>query len=811
MNNLEEKTYVKLPILPLKNVVTLPRRVTPVRVGRLFSINAVEQAIKAGSEIFVTAQKDSAVERPDLKDIYDVGVISRILQSSTEKDGSLKLLIEGLRRAKIIKFFDKPNFLMASLEELESIPLLDESKKKALVRQIHTLFKEYVTLDDRFSTEIYNLVKEIKDLESLIDAIAIQLNLDQAICQTLLEAIDLEERALKLYGIISSEIEILKTEINIKRRVQKQVEKHQKDYYLNEQMRAISRELGREDSVREVEDFRTKAKRLKLSTEAFDKVITECKKLELMQPNSPEASVSRNYIDWLLNIPWHATTKDKVGIQVAENILNSSHAGMKKAKERILEFIAAKKFAGEKLTKTPIICLVGPPGVGKTSLAESIALALGRVFVKISLGGLRDEAEIRGHRKTYIGSSVGKIIQVMKKAKVINPVILLDEIDKLASDFRGDPASALLEALDPEQNKKFSDHFLEVEYDLSKVMFVATANMMDNIPYPLLDRMELISLSGYTSEEKFSIAVNFLLPKLKVEHGLATQQITLPDELIYKIINDYTREAGVRQLNQVLAKVMRKSIQLLLADKKLKSVKFTEELLLSWLGPEKFKPYSRNLTQRIGVCTGLAWTEVGGDVLEVEASLFSGKGALTLTGQLGEVMQESAQAALSYVRANEQTLGIKKNFYSESDIHVHVPEGAIPKDGPSAGITVTTALVSILTKRAVKADIAMTGEITLRGRVLPVGGLKEKILAAIRLGIKTVIIPQDNVNDIKDFLPEVQDKIKILFASNIETVLEHALEKHADKAEEKEAKIPDKKSKQVKKSSRKKISKLKNL
>lgn len=791
--NLENKD-LKLAVLPLKNVVTLPRRVTPVRVGRQFSLNAVDYALKESGEVFVTAQKDSNVEKPGIDDIYQIGVKSRILQSSNEKDGSVKLLVEGIKRAKIVSYHDLDDFMVASVEEIDSIPVKDENNEKALVRQIHTLFKEYSAFEDRLSTEIYNLVKEIKDLDSLVDAVAIQMNLDQKVSQEILELLDLEARAIKICGIISGEIEIIKTERNIRKRVQKQVEKNQKDYYLNEQMRAISRELGREDSAQEVDEFRKKVKSLKLSKEAGDKVLSECKKLELMQPSSPEATVSRNYIDWLLGVPWSKTTKDTVGIDEAAKILDSSHAGMKKPKERILEFIATKKFAGDKLSKSPIICFAGPPGVGKTSLAETIAKSLGRVFIKISLGGLRDEAEIRGHRKTYIGSAAGKIIQAMRKAQVVNPVILLDEIDKISSDFRGDPSSALLEALDPEQNNKFSDHFLEVDYDLSKTMFIATANTTEGIPYPLLDRMEVISLSGYTAEEKLEIAQKFLVPKLLDEHGLVFDQIGLSSEIIKILIEQYTREAGVRQLGQLIAKVLRKSIQILLLEKKKKFVEITKELIAKWLGPEKYRPYKRAGDQQIGVCTGLAWTEVGGDILEVEISIFKGKGALTLTGQLGEVMQESAQAALSYVRSNEKALGIKNNFYTSSDLHIHVPEGSIPKDGPSAGVTIATALVSLLTNRPVDPGVAMTGEITLRGRVLPVGGLKEKILAAIRLGIGTVIVPKENENDIKEFITEIEDKIRVVYAKDIETVLANALKpstkKHRIASSEKPTKKP---------------------
>ena len=542
-------------------------------------------------------------------------------------------------------------------------------------------------------------------------------------------------------------------------------------------MRAIHRELGREDFQQEISELRKKIKALKLPKEAAKKAESELKRLEQMQPTTPEATVSRHYIDWLFNVPWHQITKDNISLPEAEKILNSSHAGMQKVKERVVEFLAAKKFAGKNLKRAPILCLVGPPGVGKTSLAMSIADSLERKLVRISLGGMRDEAEIRGHRKTYIGAMPGKIIQSMKKAQVTNPVIVLDEIDKMSMDFRGDPASALLEVLDPEQNKAFSDYFLEVDYDLSNVMFITTANVMDNIPYPLLDRMELIELSGYTDKEKLEIAQNFLIPRLLKEYALNESQVLIKKKALILLVEEYTKEAGVRQLERVLAKVLRKSIQDLLKNKKLKNVSIDEKVLEKWLGAPRYRKPEKKIDRKPGLAVGLAWTELGGDILEVEITTFKGKGALTLTGQLGEVMQESAQAAMSYIRSRAKDLGLKEDFYSNLDVHMHVPEGAIPKDGPSAGITMAVALTSALTKIPVKSKLAMTGEVTLRGRVLGVGGLKEKLLAATRFGVTHVLVPKENERDIKEFGKELDSKLQITYVDSMDEVLDNALKR----------------------------------
>ncbi len=766
---------VFLPVLPLKNLVALPKSIVPVVVGRDVSIKAIEHAMHGNKEIFVTAQKAVDVESPTPDDIYHVGTRSIILQVAKLPNGTLKILVEGIVRSRIAQVVQTDKFLGVLAEDLMTMPLEKSPDVEALWRNLYDLFKEYIHLNEKLSTDLLALFHGPEDLDYLSDTVAVQMSLDFAERQLLLEMIDPKERALRMCVLLKREIEILKADQNIRKRVQSQVEKHQKDYYLTEQMRAIQRELGRDDFSQEIAELRKKAKKLKLSEEALEKVEVELRRLEQMQPMSPEAAVGRNYVDWLLSVPWHQASKDTVSLPQAEKILNASHASMKKPKERVIEFLAARKFAKDSLQHAPILCLVGPPGVGKTSFAQSIADALGRPMVRISLGGLRDEAEVRGHRRTYIGAMPGKVIQAMKRVKVVNPVVVLDEIDKMSMDFRGDPSSALLEVLDPEQNKSFVDHFLEVEYDLSKVMFIATANVMDNIPYPLLDRMEVIYLTGYTAAEKFEIAKKFLIPKLLKEHALLIEQIALSDVLLKKIIEDYTKEAGVRQLERALAKIFRKSIQLLLEKKDLTSVVVTEAMLESWLGVAQYRRDEKKRVDTIGVATGLAWTEVGGDILEIEVTVLKGKGALTMTGQLGEVMQESAQAAMSYLRSRAKDFGLKENFYSDIDVHIHVPEGAIPKDGPSAGITIASAITSALTQIAVRHDVAMTGEVTLRGRVLPVGGLKEKLLAASRFGITKVVVSASNEKDIKEFEQELDKSLSIVYVETMDEVITHAL------------------------------------
>lgn len=772
---LEEPMF--LPVLPLKNLVALPKSIIPVVVGRDFSIKAVDYAMAANKQVFVTAQKSVDTEKPTVDDVFVYGTRAVILQVARMTNGTLKILIEGVARSRIVEVTRNDDFLGVIAQDLPSVPVESSTETKALWRNLFELFKEFVGLNEKVAPDIIHLFKGPEDLDYLADTVAVQVYLDFNERQEILEELDLKQRVLRLAALLKNEIEILKAEQNIKKRVQSQVEKHQRDYYLNEQIRAIQRELGREDYQEELNEIRKKAKANKISKEALDKVENEIKRLEQMQPMSPEASISRNYIDWLVSLPWHKQTKDKLTLTQAEEMLEKSHSGMKKAKERVIEFLAARKFAKDALTRAPILCLVGAPGVGKTSLAQSIADALGRKMVRVSLGGVRDEAEVRGHRRTYIGAMPGKIIQIMKKVGVTNPLIVLDEIDKMAMDFRGDPASALLEVLDPEQNKDFADHFLEVGYDLSKVMFVTTANVVDNIPYPLLDRMEVIYLSGYTDQEKFDISKRFLLPKLFKEHALDITNINFSDALIKDVISEYSKEAGVRQLERLLAKIIRKCIQELLHDEKRKVVEVTSTLIEKWLGPAPFRKNERKHEDAVGVVTGLAWTEVGGDVLEIEVTILKGKGALTLTGQLGEVMQESAQAAMSYTRSRAKELGLKENFYADVDIHVHIPEGAIPKDGPSAGITIATALISALTKIPIKKSVAMTGEVTLRGRVLAIGGLKEKLLAAKRFEKTTVIIPKVNNKDLQEFKHEIGDDLEIVLVETMDEVLLAALTK----------------------------------
>jgi ATP-dependent Lon protease len=769
------RSYV-IPVLPLKNVVAWPRSIRPVAVGRDISIQAIEAALRDNREVFVTAQQSMDIEDPTLKDLYMTGTRATIVRVERFPNGVMKILIEGIVRARVLKPLDAVGYLAVEAEDIETPKDLKETQEKALWRSLFAYFKEYVELSEKLSAEVFDLFKGPNDLDYLTDTLAAQLSFDLEDQQEILEIADVKERAIRLSQMLKAEIEILKTEKNIRKRVQTQIEKHQRDYYLNEQMRAIQRELGRDDQQKEIDQLRDKARLAKMTDEAAEKVEIECKRLEQMQFSSPEAAVSRNYIETLIALPWHKETKDRVSLPQAIKILDNSHSGMGKVKERILEFIAAKKFAGDKLKKSPVLCLAGPPGVGKTSLARSIADALGRTFVRISLGGMRDEAEIRGHRRTYIGAMPGKIIQALRKAKVINPVILLDEVDKMSMDFRGDPASALLEVLDPEQNKSFSDYFLEVGFDVSQVMFILTANMLDSIPGPLLDRMDVVSLTGYTEVEKLSIAQKFLVPKLLKEYAVTPKSLEITTDALKRLVGDYTKEAGVRQLDRMIAQIIRKSLAKFLEDKPPKKIKIAPESLDALLGAPRFRRDSLLRHNGIGVATGLAWTEVGGDVLEIEVTVLKGKGNLTITGQLGDVMQESVQAALSYIRSRAKELGIKPNFYSESDIHIHVPEGAIPKDGPSAGITMVVALASALANIPVRSTVAMTGEVTLRGRVLAVGGLKEKLLAATRFGFTTVIVPKENEVDIKEFEKELDASLTVVYADHMDTVLATAFD-----------------------------------
>lgn len=773
----------ELPVLPLKNVVLLPHSIVPLVVGRVRSIQAVEAALSGEREICVVAQKDQTVDNPGITDFYSIGTRAVILQVMPISKGNLKVLVEGISRVELEPIEIVDSHLRAECRELISLTSAEDVEVKALWRQVKTSYKAYVHTSEQVPATVLATIETIDDIGDAADTMIVHSGIDFAERQMLLESVDLVARLSRMYTIFEREREIIKTEARIRDRVQNQVEKNQREYYLSEQIKAINKELGRDDQVEDVAQLRAQAKKAKLPTAVMQKVERELRRLEQMPVFSAEGTVSRNYVDWILQLPWHQVSADSVSLEEATAILDRDHFGLKKVKERVLEFIAAKKFNPD-LSRSPIICLVGPPGVGKTSLARSIANSLGREFVRISLGGTRDEADIRGHRRTYIGSLPGKIIQAMGTIKTVNPVILLDEIDKMSHDLNGDPSAALLEVLDPEQNKNFSDNFLEVGYDLSRVMFVTTANMIDGIPYPLFDRMEIINLSGYTDTEKLQIAEQFLIPKLFKEYGLTPARCKIPRAVIELIIAEYTREAGVRQLERTLGKLTRKAIQELLKAEPTKTRGRKPAFVVSldfcrtWLGIPTFK--KRPLVQgtRIGRATGLAWTELGGDVLEIETAVVPGKGELTLTGQLGDVMRESAQAALSYVRSQSTKLGLKKNFFSSHDIHVHVPEGATPKDGPSAGITICTAMVSALTNTPVKADIAMTGEITLRGRVLAIGGLKEKLIAAHQYDVKMVLVPSENKEELATIRDEVQNPVSVNFVQSIDEVFKHAFHKN---------------------------------
>lgn len=766
-----------LPLLPLKNVVILPKSVIPIIAGRPISIKAVEHALKHDRSIFITTQKDPKTETPTQQDVYIYGTRATILQVMRMPNGGLKVLAEGICRAKITAFQDGGSFIQVATEDLVTTGLEYSIELEAAWRELSNVYRLYTQCNDKAPADLIDMVKSPEDMDYITDTIAIQINtLGYIDRQAILELSHLPMRIIKLCQILKKEIEILQTEQRIRGHIQTQVEKNQREYYLTEQIKAIQKELGRDDQMAEIDAIREKVKKLGLPEEVLEKVDKELRRLEQMPPMSSEAVVSRHYVDWIVSLPWTKASKDNISLTQAAKLLDKNHAGLKKLKERIIEFLAAKKFS-QNLSRAPVICFVGPPGVGKTSLAKSVADSLGREFVRIALGGVRDEAEIRGHRRTYIGALPGKIIHAMKKANTINPVILLDEIDKMARDLHGDPAAALLEVLDPEQNKYFADHFLDVDYDLSQVMFIATANVLDNIPYPLFDRLEIISLAGYTEQEKLHIAQEFLIPRNLKEYGLKKSNCKLSTDVLRLLIDEYTKEAGVRQLERVIAKLMRKTIQLMLENPAKTTLAMTPSLVKQWLGNPTFKKTSlNNQDKKVGLAVGLAWTEIGGDVLEIETALLSGKGGLNLTGQLGEVMQESAHAALSYVRSRTKELGLKSTFHNSKDIHIHIPEGATPKDGPSAGITICTALVSGLTDIPTKTALAMTGEITLRGRVLAIGGLKEKLLAAKQHGINTILIPHENLDDLEEIKKEVTlDGLDIILVNTMDEVLRNAL------------------------------------
>ncbi len=764
----------QLPVLPLRDVVVFPHMVIPLFVGRDKSIRALEAAMNSDKELLLIAQKSASEETPTIHDIYRVGTTAAILQLLRLPDGTVKVLVEGRRRAIVTGFDTSGAYFRATVTPVIEQEL-NPAETEGMVRALRNRFEEYLKLNKKVPPEVLTTLDGIQETGRLLDSAAAHLSLEMNAKQRLLEITDLELRFTELLDQIEQEIEKFQMAKRIHGRTRKQMEKSQREYYLNEQIKAIQKELGElEEGSNELDEFAAKINQIGLSTEAHTKATAELNKLKMMSPMSAEATVVRNYLDTIVSLPWRKQTKVRNDLRRAEEILEEDHYGLEKVKERIVEYLAVQQRV--KKLKGPILCLVGPPGVGKTSLGQSIARATNRKFVRMALGGVRDESEIRGHRRTYIGSMPGKVLQNMAKVGTRNPLFLLDEIDKMASDFRGDPASALLEVLDPEQNHTFSDHYLEVDYDLSDVMFIATSNSM-NIPPALLDRMEVIRLSGYTEEEKKNIALKYLIPKERSANGLKENEIAITDEAILAIIRYYTREAGVRNLQRELAKLCRKVVRALLKEKSLKRVAITEESLEEYLGVKRHRHGLMDERDQVGQVTGLAWTEVGGELLRIETAVLPGKGKHTLTGQLGEVMKESIQAAISVVRSRALSLGISTDFYENRDLHIHVPEGAIPKDGPSAGIGMCTALISALTAIPVRAHVAMTGEITLRGEVLPIGGLKEKLLAAHRGGITTVIIPEENRRNLKDIPDNVKASLEIKPVRWIDEVIEIALTK----------------------------------
>ncbi|GFK34461.1 endopeptidase La [Vibrio cholerae] len=770
--NLERSERIEIPVLPLRDVVVYPHMVIPLFVGREKSIQCLEAAMDNNKQVLLVAQKKAETDEPKVADLFEVGTVATILQLLKLPDGTVKVLVEGQQRAKITQFYEEEYFF-ADAQYLVT-PELDEREQEVVVRSAINQFEGFIKLNKKIPPEVLTSLNGIDEAARLADTIAAHMPLKLVDKQKVLELLDVSERLEFLMGQMESEIDLLQVEKRIRTRVKKQMEKSQREYYLNEQMKAIQKELGEmDDAPDEFETLKKKIEESKMPKEARDKAEQELHKLKMMSPMSAEATVVRSYIDWMVNVPWTKRSKVKKDLSKAEEILNADHYGLERVKERILEYLAVQSRINK--LKGPILCLVGPPGVGKTSLGRSIAAATGRQYVRMALGGVRDEAEIRGHRRTYIGSMPGKLIQKMAKVGVKNPLFLLDEIDKMSSDMRGDPASALLEVLDPEQNNSFNDHYLEVDYDLSDVMFVATSNSM-NIPGPLLDRMEVIRLSGYTEDEKLNIAKDHLVSKQVERNGLKPSEIMIEDSAIVGIIRYYTREAGVRGLEREISKICRKAVKKILLDKGVKTVVVNQQNLKEFLGVQRFDYGKAEESNRIGQVNGLAWTEVGGDLLTIETQSMPGKGKLTQTGSLGDVMQESIQAAMTVVRSRAEKLGINPDFYEKKDIHVHVPEGATPKDGPSAGIAMCTALVSSLTGNPVKAEVAMTGEITLRGEVLPIGGLKEKLLAAHRGGIKTVLIPKDNERDLEEIPDNVIADLQVLPVQWIDEVLKVALE-----------------------------------
>jgi ATP-dependent Lon protease len=771
--NLERSERIDIPVLPLRDVVVYPHMVIPLFVGREKSIQCLEAAMENDKQVLLVAQKQAETDEPTIADLFEVGTIATILQLLKLPDGTVKVLVEGQQRAKINQFRES-EFFSAEAQYLIT-PELDDKEQEVIVRSAINQFEGFIKLNKKIPPEVLTSLNGIEEAARLADTIAAHMPLKLAEKQKVLEILDVSERLEFLMGQMESEIDLLQVEKRIRNRVKKQMEKSQREYYLNEQMKAIQKELGEmDDAPDEFETLKNKIEASKMPQEAREKTEQELQKLKMMSPMSAEATVVRSYIDWMVNVPWTKRSKVKKDLSKAEEVLNGDHYGLDRVKERILEYLAVQSRINK--LKGPILCLVGPPGVGKTSLGQSIAAATGRKYTRMALGGVRDEAEIRGHRRTYIGSLPGKLIQKMAKVGVKNPLFLLDEIDKMSSDMRGDPSSALLEVLDPEQNSAFNDHYLEVDYDLSDVMFVATSNSM-NIPGPLLDRMEVIRLSGYTEDEKLNIAKRHLVNKQIERNGLKANEIEIEDSAIIGIIRYYTREAGVRSLEREISKICRKAVKKILLNSDIKRVVVNQDNLKEYLGVQRCDYGKADDSNRIGQVTGLAWTEVGGDLLTIETQVMHGKGKLTQTGSLGEVMQESIQAAMTVVRSRSAQLGINEDFYEKKDIHVHVPEGATPKDGPSAGIAMCTALVSSLTGNPVKAEVAMTGEITLRGEVLPIGGLKEKLLAAHRGGITTVLIPKDNERDLEEIPANVIADLTVIPVQWIDEVLKIALER----------------------------------
>jgi len=768
-----------LPVLPLRDIVVFPHMIVPLFVGREKSVRALEAVMKDDKQILLVAQKNAAQDDPSVDDIYRVGTVSTILQLLKLPDGTVKVLVEGSRRARIAGFKETESYFEAFVEPLNDREG-DAKELEALGRTVIGQFEQYIKLNKKIAPEVLVSLNQIEEPSKLADTVAAHLNLKIAEKQELLEIARVGERLERVFGHMESEIGVLQVEKRIRNRVKRQMEKTQREYYLNEQLKAIQKELGEgEDGKDETAELEAKIKKTKLSKEAREKAVGELKKLRTMSPMSAEATVVRNYLDWILSIPWKKRTKVKNDIDEAEKVLNADHYGLEKVKERILEYLAVQSRANK--VRGPILCLVGPPGVGKTSLGKSIARATGRNFVRMSLGGVRDEAEIRGHRRTYIGSMPGKIIQAMKKAKASNPLFLLDEIDKLGTDWRGDPSSALLEVLDPEQNATFNDHYMEVDYDLSDVMFVTTANSL-NMPQPLMDRMEIIRIPGYTEDEKVEIAKRHLIAKQTEAHSLKADEWSISEDALRDLIRYYTREAGVRNLEREIAGLARKVVKEIVT-KKARKVAVTLKNVEKYAGVRRFRYGELETEDMVGVVTGLAWTEVGGEILTIESVLLPGKGNVKHTGKLGDVMQESVSAALSYVRSRSITFGIKPTIFEKRDIHVHVPEGATPKDGPSAGIAMATSMVSILTGIPIRRDVAMTGEITLRGRVLPIGGLKEKLLAALRAGINTVFIPKENEKDLAEIPDNVKKHLRLVPVAHVDEVIAQALVRKPDPIE----------------------------